>query len=130
MASTIVHESLAQVLKRTAVALVADVATVGPLEQKGMWRELELSVMPVRMLFGTLDGKAKTMTCRYQEGVPHRRGSATVSPLVPGSGHELQVKPGDRVILLLADPVPNKPQTLLRIEPLTQLKSIPSRRPR
>jgi hypothetical protein len=129
VAATIGHETLDRVLKRTAVALVVDVEKVGPVEQTGIWREIELSVKPVRILFGKLDSKTKAFSCRYAEGVPHKRGETTVSPLVSGSGHELHVKKGDRVIVLLSERSADQPQTLLRIEPLSRLKLVPTRRP-
>ncbi len=121
--SKIVREPLATVLKRTAVALVADVMTVGPVEQKGIWRELDLALEPVRIVFGKHDGKS--FTCHYAEAVPHMRGSARVSPLASGSGQGFHVERGDRVIALLAD----APGSLLRIEPLASLASIPTSRP-
>lgn len=129
MASMIVHETLEKVLKRTAVALVVDVEKVGPVEQNGIWREVELKVKPVRLLFGRSDPKARAFSCRYSEGVPHKRGEVTVSPLVSGSGHELHVKKGDRVIVLLAERSADQPQSLLRIEPLSSLKLISTSRP-
>jgi hypothetical protein len=128
VASTIVHETLETVLKTTTVALVADVQKVGPVEKQGIWRELELSVKPVRILFGKLDDKAKAFSCRYSEGAPHTRGGTMVSPLVSGSGYEFQLKKGNRVIVLLSQQSADKPGKLLRIEPLSNLKLIPASR--
>lgn len=121
------REPLDEVLKRTTVALVGELARVGAPVVQGIWREVTFTVKPVRTVLGTLP--ATTLVCRYAEGMPHKRGEAMVSPLVSGSGLEFRAKRGERVILLLSEAMVGKARTLLRIEPLAHLDRIPARPP-
>lgn len=95
------HESLASVLARTDRAVVVRVLSVRKLPADRFARAIEIQAAPQEMLIGQLPDDA-TLVCRYAEGVAHRRGDATVSPLVSGSGEEFGVRRGEQVILLLA----------------------------
>ncbi len=99
-----VHESLDSVLARTDRAVVVRVLSVRKAADR-FTREIEIEATPQEMLIGQLPDDS-TLFCRYAEGVVHRRGDATVSPLVSGSGEEFDVRRGEQVILLLAPAIP------------------------
>ncbi len=108
-----VHESLASVLARTDRAVVVRVLSVRKLPADRFARTIEIEATPQEMLIGQLPDDA-TLYCRYAEGVVHRRGDATVSPLVSGSGEEFGVRRGEQVILLLAPVQPADTPTMVR----------------
>ena len=99
-----VHESLDSVLARTDRAVVVRVLSVRKAADR-FTREIDVEATPQEMLIGQLPDDA-TLFCRYAEGAVHRRGDATVSPLVSGSGEEFSVRRGEQVILLLAPTPP------------------------
>jgi hypothetical protein len=105
VAGRAVHESLDSVLVRTDRAVVVRVLSVRKLPADRFARAIEIEATPQEMLIGQLPDDA-TLYCRYAEGVVHRRGDATVSPLVSGSGEEFGVRRGEQVILLLAPAQP------------------------
>lgn len=112
-------ESLDEVLGKTRLAVVADILSVADQRESEMWRVLTLKAEVVKTVFGG-DIDATVLHCRYEEAQPHSRGTLTVSPLVPGSGNEFNVKPGERVVLLIGRaPADSAPCQVLRIEPLS-----------
>ena len=123
-AMQVIFEPLDQVLPRAAVVVVADVQRVTPQPDSALWRSLTLQVAPVRTILGA-EVQARALTCRYEQGLPHRRGDKTVSPRVSGSGMEFQVTPGRQVILLLASALVDADDCrVLRIEPLASEPAI------
>jgi hypothetical protein len=113
LAGRAVHESLASVLARTDRAVVVRVLSVHKLPADRFARAIEIEATPQEMLIGQLPDDA-TLYCRYAEGVVHRRGDATVSPLVSGSGEEFDVRRGEQVILLLAPAQPAETAAMVR----------------
>lgn len=113
LAGRAVHESLDSVLARTDRAVVVRVLSVRKLPADRFARAIELEATPQEMLIGQLPDDA-TLFCRYAEGVVHRRGDATVSPLVSGSGEEFDVRRGEQVILLLAPALPAETAAVTR----------------
>lgn len=108
-----VHESLDSVLARTDRAVVVRVLSVHKLPADRFARAIEIEATPQEMLIGQLPDDA-TLYCRYAEGIVHRRGDATVSPLVSGSGEEFDVRRGEQVILLLAPAQPAETAAMTR----------------
>jgi len=107
-----VHESLDSVLARTDRAVVVRVLSVHKAADR-FARAIEIEATPQEMLIGYLPDDS-TLFCRYAEGVVHRRGDATVSPLVSGSGEEFDVRRGEQVILLLAPAHPAETAAMTR----------------
>lgn len=107
------HESLDSVLARTDRAVVVRVLSVRTLPADRFAHAIEIEAMPQEMLIGQLPDDA-TLVCRYAEGTVHRRGDATVSPLVSGSGEEFDVRRSDQVILLLAPALAAEPPAAAR----------------
>ncbi|WP_313914466.1 hypothetical protein [Tahibacter sp.] len=121
LAGRAVHESLDSVLARTDRAVVVRVLSVRKAADR-FAREIEIEATPQEMLIGQLPNDA-TLYCRYAEGVVHRRGDATVSPLVSGSGEEFDLRRGDQVILLLSPTMPAEspagPREAVTVDPTT-----------
>ena len=98
-----IHEALEKVVRRTETAFIAKIVGVREIDDSAAFaKTLAFEVNPVRTIFGT-HVPAPSLTCLYTEGRPHVRGALAVSPLVSGSGLELQVKPGDEMIFLVAN---------------------------
>ena len=117
----IIKESLESVLNKTRYALIVEVQSVSAVSDGPYHRELDVTARLLKPIFGQWTAQA-TFVCRYSEGLPHQRGNKSISPLVTGSGLELEVQNGEQVILLLADdPIDTGACTLLRIEPITQV---------
>jgi hypothetical protein len=135
-ASHPVYESLEQVLARTERAMQVEIVDAN--EQRdgaSYWRTLKVSVRPLHSVFGEdpiwQKHPKRDLECRYQEGLPHRRGDTMVSPLVSGSGLEFNVRAGDRVVLLIeGSAASEKSCRLLRIEPLGALDRIVKPKPK
>jgi hypothetical protein len=123
-ATQIVHEPLESVLRKTEAAMVVEVLAVSPAQAEGIWQSVEFRARPGRLLFGARSACAAPVY-RYVQGLPHQRGTTMVSPLVTGSGLELALAPGRRVIVLLgaADPGAAHCQ-VLRVEPPDQARRI------
>jgi hypothetical protein len=112
------YESLDHVLARTRTAIVADIGSVEETEGPRFYRLLTFTATPVETLFGK-NFTTHRIACRYLEGLVHRRGDMMVAPLISGSGMEFGIKPGERVILLIAaDANEQGEYNVLRIEPL------------
>jgi hypothetical protein len=105
------YDTLETVLRSTETALAVEIQSVGKPTQDGFHLALEMTATPLKILFGTFDHEV--LVCTYVEGLPHRRGQTQVSPRVSGSGLELKIKKGERVIFLLSSN-----RTLLRAETL------------
>jgi hypothetical protein len=132
------RDSLELVLKKTASAVVVTVRAVS-IREGDSQNVVNLDVAPVRVIFGT--SSDKPFPCRYTEDIPRHVSVPADSPhakfaaseydvmWVTGSGMEFDVKAGDQVILLMAQPADaDKSLKVLRIESLDQLESVESSR--
>jgi hypothetical protein len=98
-------------------AAVAQVLSVTERHEGGIWKVLNSQARIITPIFGHFD-KLSPLLCRYEQGLTHKRGEQTVSPLSSGSGREFDIKPHQRVIFLMAKmPNAGKGCRLLRIEP-------------
>jgi hypothetical protein len=123
MAST-VRQTLEAVLPAAPSVIVAQVES-SSLARETLWARVDIVAAPLETLRGPARNLETTLTCRYEEGLPHQRGHVTVSPMVSGSGIEFTLKPGDKVILLIAGTDPNEtPCRLLRVESLAARSAI------
>jgi hypothetical protein len=123
-AMQIVHKSLDAVLSEADAALVVEVDAVSEQVKEGFWVHVDFDARPLKTLFGSVES-ADTLLLTYYQGMPHYRGNTPVSPLVSGSGLEFNLKKGDHVIVLLkANDLRAGRLSVLRVEPLTQLKAI------
>lgn len=117
------REPLESVARRAATILFAEIQHVSEPKAERYFQIVDLTFLPLETLSGqTPSESTEVLSCRYSQGLPHERHGTTVSPLVTGSGLELQLKAGDRAALLLA-PAPDPavsastPLLLLRAEP-------------
>lgn len=123
-ATQIVHESLESVLQKSRAAVVVEVLSVSKPRVDGYWQNVDFQARSIRTLFGDQQ-LAQKLTCRYAQGLPHRRGDMAVSPLVTGSGLEFGLKKGDRVIVLIgAREGASELVDVLRVEPLSSEPAI------
>jgi hypothetical protein len=123
-AMQIVHQSLEAVLGQAGAAVLVEVESVAAPVRQGFEARVDFDARPLATLFGPARGGA-ALALTYAQGVPHHRGQTAVSPLVSGSGMEFDLKPGDRVIVLLgAGESDMKRLTALRVEPEARLREI------
>lgn len=100
-ASRSVHESLSSVLARSGHAVVAEILDRDEFDPDRHAHAVVVDAAVEEVLAGA-PITDETLRCRYTEARVQRRGDATVSPLVSGSGEEFRLRRGERVILLLA----------------------------
>ncbi len=117
------REPLDKVLLRSHAAIVADLTSTES-RTDGFFRILTLRATPIEILFGETVTPGDLL-CQYRQGLIHRRGDLVDYPLITGSGIEFGVKPGDRVILLIApDGASQGSCRVLRMETLEERESI------
>lgn len=116
------HEPLASVVRRSSIGVVVDVQAVSEWTNEGHWKSVIFTARPVEVIFGEMS-EGGILSCRYSQGVPHARGPLHVWPSVTGSGLELGVEPGNRIVFLLESEAGGlAPLTLLRAEPLASIE--------
>lgn len=97
--------------------LAAVVVTVGKVEASRPG-PFQISIMvtadPVKVLFGEVG--TGTFVCTYTQSLPHETDGKQISPVVSGSGLELDLVAGKKVILLIG-----RGGSLLRAEPFSNL---------
>ncbi|MGI9303914.1 MAG: hypothetical protein ACR2RB_14630 [Gammaproteobacteria bacterium] len=119
------HESLEAVKGMATIGVVAKLRSVSDSRKEGYWIAVDFTAVPIEIIYGKV-ASDNVLSFTYSQGIPHRRGDVTVSPLVTGSGLELKTKRGDHVILLLSAPdsTNTKRLQLLRMEPVGRIDSI------
>lgn len=116
-------ESLESVLQKSRAAVVVEVTSVSEPQTDGVWQNVDFEARSIRTLFGDRQPDQR-MACRYGQGLLHR-GDMTVFPLFTGSGLELELKKGDRVIVLIGDREGASDLVdVLRVEPLSSEPAI------
>jgi len=108
MAGRVVRESLDSVAGRASRIVVAELLSV-EAQDDDTSLGVVVEAAPQQLLAGEPLTDDAPLSCEYRENRPQKRGSVTLSPLVSGSGEELQIRHGDRVILLIAAPAAAAP---------------------
>ena len=111
------HLDIKKVLDKTEVAVIVEIQDISKPAIERFNVSIDVVARPVETLFGKPAGAI--LRCTYSQGRCHWRGKWAISPLVSGSGQELGLKKGDRVIFLLS-----LDGALLRVEPLERSKMI------
>ena len=117
LATRIFHQPLEEVLPATQTVVTVRVLQVGKPVIETFGQSVEFTAEPLRTLFGK--PPKPPLVCTYSQGIPHVRNGIAKSPLVTGSGCELNTKPGAKVVFLLASE-----GILLRIEPYESIARI------
>jgi len=107
-AARVVRESLDSVAARASRIVVAELLSV-EAQDDDTSLGVVIEAAPQQLLAGEPLTDEAPLSCEYRENRPQKRGSAMLSPLVSGSGEELQIRHGDRVILLIAAPAAAAP---------------------
>jgi hypothetical protein len=128
-ASQIVHMDLDDVVSWAGTILLARVESV---EDAGC-QDTRVAIFEIDVLEiieGSADSSA-TISCSYAQFMPETYydddgNEITEWPLVTGSGIEMQVAPGDTVVVLLRSQMvmPGTMQSVIRMEPSDSLESI------
>jgi len=121
--SLIIYRTLDEVLNKAEAALIVEIDSVSEPIKRGFLVHVDFDARPIKTLFGSVES-GESLSLTYSEGRPYYQGR-TRSPLVSGSGLEFGLKKGDRVIVLLeAKDSRVERLPVLRVEPITQLKTI------
>jgi len=107
-AGRVVRESLDSVAARASRIVVAELLSV-EAQDDDTSLGVVVEAAPQQWLAGEALDDDAPLLCEYRENRPQKRGDVVLSPLVSGSGEELQVRHGERVILLIAAPAAATP---------------------